>query len=252
LPPEAALIHFSHPTSAISNSLHFAKAEFGRTKNTLCREDGRSVSFMKKPATAGHPIHELIRERWSPRAFLDKAVEPAKLLALLEAARWAPSSYNEQPWFYLVAPKQEREEFAKMLGCLVPGNQAWAKAAAVLMISVVKKAFDRNGKPNRCAIHDVGLASENMVLEAVAQGLATHGMAGIEVEKICEVYGLPENFEPMAGWAIGYAGEPDMLEGALKEQELAPRERRDLKEFVFGGAWGKTAGVVREEGTKGT
>jgi nitroreductase len=199
---------------------------------------------MKKPAQAGHPIEELMRERWSPRAFLSKPVETGKLLSVLEAARWAPSSYNEQPWFFLVARAEEPEEFAKLLGCLVEGNQAWAKAAPVLMISVVKKTFDHNGKPNRCAVHDVGLASENMVLEAVAQGLSAHGMAGIELEKIREIYGLPENCEAVAGWALGYAGEPEMLEGALKERELAPRERRELGEFVFGGKFGETAKFV--------
>ena len=200
---------------------------------------------MKKPAHADHPIQSLIRERWSPRAFRGTPVEPAKLLSILEAARWAPSSYNEQPWAYLVARKEDREDFAKLLGCLVPGNQVWAKAAPVLMISLVKRTFDRNGKPNRCAFHDVGLASENMVLEAEAQGLAAHGMGGIEVEKVRETYALPENWEPMAGWAIGYAGEPDLLTGELKEAELAPRERKKLADFVFGGKWGGPAKLVR-------
>jgi len=199
---------------------------------------------MKKPALAGHPIHELIRERWSPRAFLDKPVEPAKLLAILEAARWAPSSFNEQPWFFLVATKKDPEEFAKLLGCLMEVNQKWAEAAPVLMITVAKRTFEYNGKPNRVAVHDVGLASENMVLEAVAQGLATHGMAGIELEKIREVCMLPDNCEPVAGWAIGYAGEPEMLKGPLREREQAPRERKDLADFVFGIEWGEPSNLV--------
>jgi nitroreductase len=196
---------------------------------------------MKKSAPAGHPIHELIRERWSPRAFLDKPVEPAKLLTILEAVRWAPSSFNEQPWSFLVARKEEPEDFAKMLGCLMEANQAWAKAAPVLLISVARRIFNFNGKPNRSAIHDVGMASENMVLEAVAQGLAAHGMAGIELEKIREVYMLPDNCEAVAGWAIGYQGPPEMLKGPLRERELAPRERKELSEFVFGAEWGETA-----------
>jgi len=202
------------------------------------------LSDMKKPAPAGHAINELIRERWSPRAFLPKRVEAEKLLSMLEAGRWAPSSSNEQPWYFLMARAEEPEEFAKMLGCLVEGNQVWAKAAPVLMISVAKKTFDHNGKPNRCALHDVGLASENMAIEAVAQGLASHGMAGIEREKIQEVYGLPENCEAVAAWAIGYAGEPEMIEGALRERELAERERKELGEFVFGGKFGKSAKVL--------
>ena len=119
----------------------------------------------------------------------------------------------------------------------------WAKAAPVLMISVVRKTFEDGGEPNRCAFHDVGLASENMVLQAVHLGLATHGMGGIEVEKIREVYGLPENCEPMAGWALGYPGEPEMLEGKLREREVAPRERKELGEFVFAGKFGEKAAI---------
>jgi len=199
---------------------------------------------MKKPAPAGYPINESIKQRWSPRSFLPKPVEPAKLLSVLEAARWAPSSYNEQPWFFIVARTEDGAEFDRLLGCLVEANQGWAKAAPVLLVSVAKKTFDRNGKPNRCAIHDVGLASENMAIEAVEQGLATHGMAGIDQEKIHEVYHLPENCEAVAAWAIGYAGEPDALSGGLKEAEESPRERRSLPEFVFTGDWGKAAGFV--------
>src|SRR6202453_349752 len=107
---------------------------------------------MKKPAPVGHPVNELIRERWSPRAFLGKPVEAAKLLSVLEAARWAPSSSNEQPWSFLVARAEEPEEFAKMLECLVEGNQVWAKEAPVLLISVMKRTFAQNGKPNRCGL----------------------------------------------------------------------------------------------------
>jgi len=112
------------------------------------------------------------------------------------------------------------------------------------MISVAKNTFDHNGKPNRCAPHDVGLASENMTLEAVAQGLATHGMAGIQIDKIREVYGLPEDCDPIAGWALGYGGDPELLEGTLKERELAPRERKELSEFVFGSKWGTKLGIL--------
>jgi nitroreductase len=199
---------------------------------------------MKKPASAAHPINELIRERWSPRAFLPKAVETGRLLSVLEAARWAPSSYNEQPWFFIVARAEDGEDFQKLLGCLVEANQAWAKGAPVLMISVAKTTFDRNGKPNRVAVHDVGLASENMVLEAVEQGLVAHGMGGIDVEKIRVVYGLPENCEAVAGWALGYEGEADTLPEQFQEAERAPRERRGLSQFVFGGTWGQAASFV--------
>jgi nitroreductase len=199
---------------------------------------------MNKPATPGYPINELMRERWSPRAFLDKAVEPGKLLAIMEAARWAPSSFNEQPWTFFIARKEETEEFEKMLGCLVEANRAWAKGAPVLLISVVKKSFTQGGKPNRVAIHDVGLASENMTLQAVELGLLTHGMAGIEQEKVRDVYNLPEDYEAVAAWAIGYDGDPALLQGKLREMEEAPRTRKALKEFVFGGKFGKPAAIL--------
>ena len=153
---------------------------------------------------------------------MDKAVEPKLLLSLLEAARWAPSSFNEQPWVFLVATKEQPEEFEKMLGCLVEANQGWAKAAPVLMISVAKLSFTKNGKENRCALHDVGLASAMLTLQAVELGLSTHGMAGIEIEKIRSIYGVPEGYAPMAGWAVGYDGDPDQLEGGLREAEESP------------------------------
>lgn len=201
---------------------------------------------MQKPASAAHPIHRLIRDRWSPRAFLDKAVEPKLLLSLLEAARWAPSSFNEQPWVFLVATKEQPEEFEKMLGCLMEANQGWAKAAPVLMISVAKLSFTKNGKENRCALHDVGLASAMLTLQAVELGLSTHGMAGIEIEKIRSTYGVPEGYAPMAGWAVGYDGDPDQLEGGLREAEEAPRTRKDQLEFVYGPVWGKSSDFVAQ------
>lgn len=177
---------------------------------------------------------------------MDKAVEPAKLLSLLEAARWAPSSFNEQPWVFIVATKEQPEEYAKLLGCLVEANQAWAKAAPVLMISVAKLNFSKNNKENRCALHDVGIASAMMTLQAVELGLFTHGMGGIEVDKIREVYGIPEGYAPMAGWAIGYEGDPDLLEGGLREAELSPRTRKEQLEFVYGPVWGKSSDLVKD------
>src|ERR1700722_9116174 len=131
---------------------------------------------MEKPAETKYPIHDLLAHRWSPRAFADRAIEPGALGSLLEAARWAPSCFNEQPWVFLVATKEAPEEFEKMLGCLVEFNQSWVKAAQVLMISVARLHFARNNKPNRHAFHDVGLAAENLVIQATAMGLAVHQM----------------------------------------------------------------------------
>jgi nitroreductase len=205
---------------------------------------------MDKPAPADHPIHDLIRRRWSPRAFAPRPVEPDKLLRLLEAARWAPSSYNEQPWAYLVASSAGPAAFAKMLDCLVEGNRAWAKAAPVLMVSVAHRTLTRNGNPNPHAWHDVGLASAMLTLQATADGLAVHQMAGILPDRVRETYGVPADWDPVAGLAVGYPGDPDSLPDPLRQRELAPRTRKPLAEFIFADAWGHPAAVL--PGAKGT
>lgn len=194
---------------------------------------------MQKPADTHSPVHDLIRNRWSPRAFGDEPVDETTLLSLLEAARWAPSSYNEQPWFFLVAPREDADEFARMLGCLVPANQSWARHAAVLMISVARLRFRRNDKPNRHAFHDVGLAAANLTLQAEACGLRVHQMAGIDVEECRARYAIPEGHEAVAGIAIGFPGSADRLPDELRQREAAPRERRTVREFSFRGGWGK-------------
>ena len=195
---------------------------------------------MKKTANASHQIESLIAERWSPRAFLEKPVEREKLLSMFEAARWAPSAFNAQPWRFLAAEKSDAADYAKMLSCLVEANQVWAGKAPVLMIMLAKKTFDHNGKPNRWAMHDCGLALENLLLETQALGLAAHPMAGFSVDAVREKYSVPEDFEPLAAIAAGYPGEPDQLEGDLKTRELEPRERKPLEKFVFSKGWEKS------------
>jgi nitroreductase len=198
---------------------------------------------MQKPASTGAPIHELIRERWSPRAFSDKSVPAEILRSLFEAARWAPSSNNEQPWAYLVATKEDAENFAKMLGVLVEFNADWAKHSPVLALSVAHLKA-RDGKPNRVALHDVGSASAQLTFEANSRGLFVHQMAGFHAEKARGAFGIPADWEPVASMAIGYPGNPDLLSQKLRERELAPRTRRPLKEFVMTGTWGRTAPFV--------
>ena len=200
---------------------------------------------MERPAPTAHPIHELLARRWSPRAFHPRPVEPEKLRSLLEAARWAPSSYNEQPWSYIVATKEDPGEFSRLLACLVEGNQAWAKDAPVLLLSVASRRFARNGKENCHAFHDVGLASGNFVIQATAMGLFVHQMAGILPDKARETFGIPEGHEPVAGIALGYPGDPETLPERLRAAETAPRTRKALESFVFTGRWGQTSPVVR-------
>jgi nitroreductase len=192
----------------------------------------------------GPDVHPLIAERWSPRAFADRDVAPEKVLACLEAARWAPSCYNEQPWYVIVGRRGEGETHGRVFECLVEQNQRWAGAAPVLAISVAKPTFDLDGRANRHARHDVGLATMNLMLQAQALGLAAHAMAGFSRKKAHEVFGIPEDHEPMAAIAIGYEGEADTLPEDLAEKERAPRQRRPLSDWVVGETWGERAPFV--------
>ncbi len=199
---------------------------------------------MHKPAATDVSLHELIRNRWSPRAFSEKPVAPEVLRSLFEAARWAPSSNNEQPWAYLVAAKDDAENFAKMLSVLVEFNANWAKHAPVLALSVAHLKTQRDGKPNRVALHDVGSASAQLTLEANARGLQVHQMAGFDADKARQAFAIPPDWEPVAAMAIGYPGDPESLPEKLRERELAPRTRKPLGEFVMSGGWGHTAPFV--------
>ena len=199
---------------------------------------------MEKLAETHYPIHDLLRKRWSPRAFSSRPVEPEKLRSLWEAARWAPSSYNEQPWSFIVATKEDEAEYAQLLSCLVEGNIQWAKHAPVLMVSVAKLHFDENGERNRHAFHDVGQAVANLIVQATALGLVVHQMAGVFPDKIRELYGIPEGYEAVAGIALGYPGDPATLPERLRQRELAPRSRKTIREFVFAGRWGRPSPIV--------
>jgi nitroreductase len=197
-----------------------------------------------KAASPAHPIHELIARRWSPYAFSDRPVSDDDLRSLFEAARWAASSYNEQPWSYIVATKSHPAEFELLLSCLVEGNQLWANAAPVLALGCTSLLFKLNGKPNAAALHDLGLASATLTLEATSRGLFVHQMIGILPEKAREIYHIPEGVQPLTGLAIGYAADADTLPERLRQRDLAPRSRKLLAEFVFGGAWGRASGHV--------
>jgi nitroreductase len=196
-----------------------------------------------KIATPDHPINELLSRRWSPYAFSDRPVLDADLRSVFEAARWAASSYNEQPWSYLVATKADPSAFDLLLSCLVEGNRAWAVAAPVLAIGCTSLVFARNGQPNAAAIHDLGLASASLTLEATARGLSAHQMIGILPDRVREVYAVPESVRPLTGLAIGYAADPSSAPEKLRERDLTPRARKPLAAFVFAGKWGAAASV---------
>ncbi len=191
-----------------------------------------------KKASPEHPIHELLADRWSPYAFADIPVEKADLCSLFVAASWAPSSYNEQPWRYIVATKDDSEQFQDLLSCLNEANQVWACNAPVLALGVVSLKFAHNGTDNRAAVHDLGLAAGNLCVEATVRGLAVHQMIGILPERARKIYGIPEGREAWTGLAIGYKGNPANLPEPLRERDQTPRQRKPLCEFVFSGKWG--------------
>lgn len=198
-----------------------------------------------KQAAPDHPIHDLLAKRWSPYAFADRAVSDADLRSLFEAARWAASSYNEQPWRYIVATKANPAEFDKLLSCLVEANQVWAKAAPVLALCCTSLVFTLNNKPNAAALHDLGLASASLTLEATARGICVHQMIGILPDRARQLYHIPDSVQPLTALAIGYVADPATLPEKIRPRDLAPRTRRPLAEFVFSGDWGSAYGGVR-------
>jgi nitroreductase len=199
---------------------------------------------LEKPAETQFPIHELIRRRWSPRAFSSRQVDPAHLGSLLEAARWGSSCFNQQPWHFIVTTRDESESFNRLLNCLVDSNKVWAQRAPVLMLSVAKLTFDEGGQPNRHALHDVGFSLGNLCIQATALGLVVHQMAGYDVAKAREAFQIPEGYEPAAAIAIGYQDDPTVLSEKLQARERAPRTRNPLNTFIFGGRWGLPSGAV--------
>ncbi len=199
---------------------------------------------MEKPANTQFPIHDLLRRRWSPRAFAGRPVEPEKIQRLFEAARWASSCFNEQPWVFIMATADQAQEYGKLLGCLMEGNQVWAKQAPLLILTLAKLHFDHNGKSNRHALHDVGLAVGNLVVQATAVDLVVHQMAGILPDMIRTQYAVPDTYEPLTALAIGYAGDPSALPDEIRERELAPRSRKSLPEMVFAQTWGQNPEIL--------
>ncbi len=184
-------------------------------------------------------VHEPILRRWSPRAFADRPVSASDMKKLFEAARWAASSFNEQPWRFIVG-RQGDATYGKIFESLATFNQAWANNAPVLMLSVGKKTFTQNGNPNHYALHDTGAATANLGLQATALGFHTHSMGGFDRDKIRAAFQIPEDFEIGAVTAIGYLGDVDVLPDSLKAAETSARSRKPLSEFVFS-EWNKAA-----------
>jgi nitroreductase len=184
-------------------------------------------------------VEGLILRRWSPRVYADKEVPAAELKRLFEAARWAASSSNEQPWRFLVGRRGD-ETYQKIFNALVEFNQAWARSAPVLVLTVAKKTFTAKGTPNRYGLHDTGAAMATLALQATADGLHTHSMAGFDNDLMRASFAIPSDYELGAVTAIGYFGDPATLPEHLQKMEVSPRQRKPLEELVFS-AWEKPA-----------
>lgn len=193
------------------------------------------------------PIHDLLAARWSPRAFAATPVEEEKLAALFEAARWAPSGGNAQPWRFLLT-RRGTPSFDRLRDGLMRGNKPWTETVPVLVLGVAETQFPAKGeKPardNPTAKHDLGMALANLTLQATALGLSVHPMAGFDAERVREAFGIPDPFEPVTVTAVGYLAPSDTLPEGLREREEAPRVRRPLRETVFEGAWDRPADFV--------
>ncbi len=185
-----------------------------------------------KAAQTKHKINHLIKNRWSPRAFSNKPIAPELLEKFFEAASWAPSSRNEQPWKYLYAFRDD-VNFSNFSDCLVPENQSWAKNAAVLLFSLSEKNYARNQKTNVHYMHDTGAANTLLLLQALEDGVYGHMMGGFDQEKTKKVFQLTDNLEPVCFIALGYPGDPETLENSLKNSETGKRTRKPIETFVF-------------------
>jgi nitroreductase len=194
---------------------------------------------MEKPAPIAVPLAAPIRARWSPRAFAATVPTEAELRSLLEAARWAASSTNEQPWRFLVAVRGRGDAWQRLFDCLAAGNQSWCAAVPVLMLSVAVPTFRRNGNPNRHAQHDVGMASAQLAIQAADMGLAVHFMGGFDADRARDAFAIPADHQPMAAIAVGHPGDPAQLTEEQQTRELAPRARLALSEIAFDGDWGR-------------
>ncbi len=195
-----------------------------------------------KNAKTIYDIHPNLNKRWSPRAFENKTVEPEKIQCLFEAARWTPSAFNVQPWSFILGLNKD-ETYQKIYECLVEFNQNWTKFAPVLVVSVGQKIA--NGKENTSYRYDVGQSVAHLSFQAMEEDLYVHQMTGFDPEKARKNFDIPEEYEAISAFAIGYLGDPEILEGGMKEAELAKRERKEFKTLVFENKFGQPSELFR-------
>lgn len=196
---------------------------------------------MHKPAITQVSIDETIAKRWSGRAYdASKTISKAQIIALLEAARWAPSCFGDEPWRFIVWDKgADANAWQQAFDCVVPNNQTWVEDAPVLILVCAGTLFGHNKSPNRWAQYDTGAAAENLCLQAASMGLMAHQMGGFNADKTRETFAIPAEYTPMAMITVGYEGNANDLPDDLKVRELAARKRKSLGELFFSGNWGK-------------
>lgn len=204
-----------------------------------------TASASAKTASLDFPIQKLIADRWSPYGFSDRPVAESDLSSIFEAARWSASSYNEQPWSYFVALKKDYGEFGRLLSCLEPANQAWAKTVPVLVLGVVSLRFAKSSKDNRAAVYDLGLATANLVMEATSRGLSVHQMIGILPDTARELYQIPAHHEAWIALAIGYKAPTNELLDGFHERDLTQRQRKPSSQFVYSCTWGEPSAFTQ-------
>ncbi len=197
---------------------------------------------MEKPADNQFPILGTFRQRWSPRAFSEKAIEKEKLQSMLEAARWAPSARNEQPWRFIVGVKGDGT-WEKIYKILVEWNRQWAGRAPVLVINIGKKFYDFKHLENDTYQYDTGQAVAMMVTEAVNQELIGHQMGGFSASKARELFEIPDDYQPISISAFGYYGDPDQLPEDMRKSEFEERKRRPLNDTVFSSKFGESSNL---------
>jgi len=205
-----------------------------------------SAMSLEEKRSRACSIHPLLAQRRSLRAFSSRPVDPDRLHLLLEAARWAPSSMNEQPWSFLIAAQENQADFNRLLGCLLEFNICWAQNAPVLLLAVARLTFASTGELNRHALYDAGQAMANLTFQANVCGLSVCQMAGFDMEKTRRTFSIPPGHEPAVIAAVGYPGHLDGLPESLQKKVAAAQQRKSVEEFVFESTWGRSAALMRK------
>ncbi|TVQ86636.1 MAG: nitroreductase [Bacteroidetes bacterium] len=197
---------------------------------------------MEKPAKTNFEIQPLLKKRWSPRSFTDQPVSKETLQRIFEAARWTPSSSNDQPWRFIVGQKGDKT-WDMIMETLVDFNKKWAKLAPVLALSIGKKISDKNGRPSKTFMYDVGQSVAHITFQVMQEGLFIHQMGGLDTHKAAEIFGVPDEYQVITAFAIGYKGEPNLLQDDFADMEKSERKRKPIENLVFEEEFGKTSAI---------